>query len=117
MTELDRVIGHSLTEALIRGEAQGLPPIPQRWRAAVAEVAGCCHENRFVYLVTTEPKFLDVNPSWRPGVWILDHIAPDVAAHYVLHPRRCRQSLHARVRGSPARRFESDLRRRRVTEP
>jgi len=85
MSELDRVIGHSLTEALIRGEAQGLLPIPQRWRAAVAEVAGCCHQDRFVYLVATEPRFLDVQPLVGAGVWILDHIAPDVAAHYVLH--------------------------------
>jgi len=85
MSELDRVIGHSLTEALIRGEAQGLPPIPQRWRAAVAEVAGCCRQDRFVYLVATEPRFLDVQSLVGAGVWILDHIAPDVAAHYVLH--------------------------------
>jgi hypothetical protein len=81
MTELDRVIGHSLTEALIRGEAAGLPPIPQRWRAAVAEVAACCHENRLSIL--SPPSRSYVQPSWRPR---LDpDLLPDVAAHYVLH--------------------------------
>lgn len=85
MAELDRVIGRSLTEALIRGEAQGLPRIPQRWRAAVAEVAACCEEHQFVYLTTTKSTFLDVEPLVEAGVWILDRIAPDVAEHYVRH--------------------------------
>ena len=52
MAELDRVIGRSLTEALIRGEAQGLPRIPAQWRMAVAEVAECCREDQFVYLTS-----------------------------------------------------------------
>lgn len=85
MAELDRLIGHSLAEALIRGEVQGLPPIPQRWRAALAEVAGCSQRDRFAYLASADSKFLDVEPLVEAGVWILDRIAPDVAEHYVRH--------------------------------
>jgi hypothetical protein len=85
MSELDRIIGCSLTEALIRGEAQGLPKIPARWRMAVAEVAACCQEHQFVYLVTTESTFIDVEPLVEAGVWLLDRIAPDVVEHYAEH--------------------------------
>src|SRR4030095_2202790 len=85
MSELDRIIGCSLTEALIRGEAQGLPKIPTRWRMAVAEVAACCQEHQFVYMATTDSTFIDVEPLVEAGVWLLDHIAPDVAEHYAAH--------------------------------
>ena len=78
MAELDRIIGHSLTEALIRGEAQGLPRIPARWRMAVAEIAACCREQEFAYLTATESTFVDVEPLVEAGVWILDRIAPAV---------------------------------------
>ena len=85
MAELDHVIGRSLTEALIRGEAQGLPPIPTRWRAAVAEVAECSQDTEFIHLQPTRSSFVDVGPLVDYGVWILDRIAPDVADHYVRH--------------------------------
>lgn len=85
MPELDRVIGRSLTEALIRGEAQGLPPIPTQWRAAVADVAECSQDSHFVHLTTARASFVDVEPLVDYGVWILDRIAPDVAEHYVRH--------------------------------
>ena len=85
MPELDRLIGHSLLEALIRGEAQGLPRIPQQWREAVTEVAARCQQHQFVYLETVGTEFLDVEPLVDAGVWILDRIAPEVAEHYVLH--------------------------------
>jgi hypothetical protein len=84
MAELDTEIGHSLTAALARGEAQGLPKVPEHWRAAIAEVAACCHEHQFVYLQSAGSKFLDVEPLVDAGVWILDRIAPEVAEHYVL---------------------------------
>ena len=85
MTELDRIIGCSLTEALIRSEAQGLPAIPARWRMEVAEIAACCQEHEFVYMATTDSTFIDVEPLVEAGVWILDRIAPDVAEHYAEH--------------------------------
>ena len=85
MTELDRIIGCSLTEALIRSEAQGLPRIPERWQMAVAEVAGCCQERQFVHMTTTGSTFVDVEPLVEAGVWLLDRIAPDVADHYAEH--------------------------------
>lgn len=85
MAELDRVIGRSLTEALIRGEAQGLPPIPQQWRVAVAEVARCCQDDQFLHLPAAKSSFVNVDPLVDFGVWTLDRIAPDVAEHYVHH--------------------------------
>lgn len=85
MAELDRLIGRSLTEALIRGEAQGLPPIPQQWRAAVAEVAKCGRDDQFFHLQAGNASFVNVDPLVDFGVWILDRIAPDVAEHYVRH--------------------------------
>ena len=74
-----------MTAALACGEAQGLPPLPSRWQAAIAEVAPCCQERQFVYFAPSEPKFLDVEPLVEAGVWMLDRIAPDVADHYVRH--------------------------------
>jgi hypothetical protein len=85
MSELDRIIGCSLTEALIRGEAQGLPSIPARWRMAVAEIAACCQEDQFLYFTTTDSTFIDVEPLVEAGVWLLDCIAPDVVEHYAQH--------------------------------
>jgi hypothetical protein len=85
MAELHTEIGHSLTKALARGEAQGLPPIPIRWRAGIAAIAACCQDHQFVYRVTPDERVLDVEPLIEAGVWILDRIAPDVAEHYVLH--------------------------------
>jgi hypothetical protein len=85
MTELDRIIGCSLTEALIRSEAQGVPRIPERWQMAVAEVAACCQERQFAYMTTAESTFIDVEPLVEAGVWLLDRIAPDVADHYAEH--------------------------------
>ena len=85
MTELDRIIGCSLTEALIRGEAQGLPAIPERWRMAVAEIAACCQGDQFVYFTTTDSTFIDVEPLVEAGVWLLDRIATDVVEHYAEH--------------------------------
>src|SRR5512147_2181739 len=81
MTELDRIIGCSLTEALIRSEAQGLPRIPDRWQMAVAEVAACCQEHQFAYMTTTASTFVDVEPLVEAGVWLLDRIAADVVDH------------------------------------
>lgn len=85
MSELDRIIGCSLTEALIRGEAQGLPRIPSRWAMAVGEIAACCQRHEFVHLATTESTFIDVEPLVEAGVWLLDRIATDVTEHYAEH--------------------------------
>ncbi len=83
--ELRAGIGHSLAKALARSEAQGMPPIPEPWRAAVAEIAPFHQEGRFVYLVTPEDAFPDVDPLVAAGIFVLDAIAPDVATHFVVH--------------------------------
>ena len=62
-----------------------MPPVPEKWRAAVAEIAPCHQDGQFVYLVTPEGAFPDVDPLVAAGIFILDAIAPDVARHFVVH--------------------------------
>jgi len=85
MALLRTEIGHSLTKALAQCEAQGMPPVPTRWRAAIAEIAACHQNRQFVYLAAPENAFPDINPLVDAGVWILDRIAPQVVEHFVLH--------------------------------
>jgi hypothetical protein len=83
LLDLRRDVGHSLCKALARSEADGLPPIPEPWRAAVAEIAPCHQDAQFVYLVTLGDTFPDLDPLVDAGIFILDRIAPDVAAQFV----------------------------------
>lgn len=83
--ELNARIGHSLAKALARSEAQGMPPVPKPWRAAVAEIAPCHQDGQFVYLAAPKGAFPDVDPVVAAGIFILDAIAPDVATHFVVH--------------------------------
>jgi hypothetical protein len=83
--ELSAGIGHSLATALAWSEAQGMAPIPDPWRAAVAEIAPCHQDGQFVYLVAPPGAFPDVDPLVAAGVFVLDAIAPDVATHFVAH--------------------------------
>ena len=85
VSELQTGIGHSLAKALARSEAQGMAPIPEPWRAAVAEIAPCHQDGQFVYLVAPEGAFPDVDPLVAAGIFVLDAIAPDVATHFVVH--------------------------------
>lgn len=78
-------IGHSLAKALARSEAQGLPPIPEPWREAVAEIAFCHQDRHFVYLSAPHGAFPSVDPLIGAGIFVLDSIAPDVARHFVTH--------------------------------
>ena len=78
-------IGRSLMKALARSEAQGLPPIPAPWRKSVAEIASCHQETQFVYLVTPEDAFPELDSLIGAGIFVLDSIAPDVARHFVVH--------------------------------
>lgn len=85
LDDVRRDVGRSLYKALARSEAQGLPPIPAPWRAAVAEIAPCHQDAQFVYLVTPEGTFPDLDPVVNAGIFILDRIAPDVAVQFVVH--------------------------------
>jgi hypothetical protein len=80
-----RDVGHSLCKALARSEAEGLPAIPAPWRAAVAEIAPCHQDAQFVYLITAEGAFPDLDPVVDAGIFILDRIAPDVAVQFVVN--------------------------------
>ncbi len=83
--ELRTGIGHSLAMALARSEARGMPSIPEPWRTAVAEIAPCHQDAQFVFLVTPDDAFPDVDPLVAAGIFVLDAIAPDVATHFVVH--------------------------------
>jgi hypothetical protein len=85
MAELHQDIGHSLTAALARSEASGLPAMPERCRAAIDLLAPCHQDAQFVYLTAPATAFPDIDPLIDAGVWILDWIAPDVVEHFVLH--------------------------------
>ena len=78
-------VGHSLSKALARSEAQGMPAIPEPWRAAVAEIAPCHQDEQFVFLAAPDGTFPDVDPLVAAGIFVLDAIAPDVAKHFVVH--------------------------------
>ena len=83
--ELRTHVGRSLSKALARSEAQGLPRIPAPWRAAVAEIAFCHQDAQFVYLATPMGAFPELDPLIGAGIFVLDSIAPDVARHFVVH--------------------------------
>jgi len=83
--ELRTEVGHSLSKALARSEAQGMPPIPEPWRGAVAEIALCHRDDQFVFLAAPDGTFPDVDPLVAAGIFVLDAIAPDVATHFVVH--------------------------------
>jgi hypothetical protein len=85
MSELNHEIGHSLQRALERCEAQGLPRIPEPWRAAIVAVAAFHRDRQFVYPSAPDSSYPDVEPLVDAGVWILDRIAPDIVDHYIAH--------------------------------
>lgn len=76
-------VGRSLAKALARSEAEGLPPMPAPWRAAVAEIGLYHQESQFAYLTTPEDAFPELDPLIGAGIFVLDSIAPDVARHFV----------------------------------
>ena len=77
--------GRSLVRALAQCEAQGMPPMPARWQPEFRALAECHQDHGFEYFTAAEDAFPDVGPLVDAGVWILDHAAPRVAAHYVQH--------------------------------
>ncbi len=85
MNALRTEVGHSLLAALTRCEALGLAPMPIRCREAIAFVAPCHQNEQFVYPATPAKAFPDIDPLIDAGVWILDHIAPEVVEHFVTH--------------------------------
>jgi hypothetical protein len=85
MSDLNLEVGHSLQRALERCEAQGLPPIPEAWRAAIVAIAPFHQDSQFVYPSTPDASYPQVEPLVDAGVWILDRIAPDIVEHYIVH--------------------------------
>ncbi|MBK9703005.1 MAG: hypothetical protein IPO75_05820 [Betaproteobacteria bacterium] len=85
MTALRAELGHSLSKALARCEAQGMPRLPARYRSAIETLSPCHGDTQFVHLATARNVFPDIDPLVDAGVWILDWIAPHVVEHYVVH--------------------------------
>ena len=85
MSDLNLEVGHSLQRALERCEAQGLPRIPEPWRAAIVAVAPFHQDSHFIYPSAPDSSYPDVEPLVDAGVWILDRIAPDIVEHYIVH--------------------------------
>jgi hypothetical protein len=82
-TELRTRIGHSLVNAMTLCQAQGMPPLPTQWQLPFRDLAACHTDRGFEYFVATEDAYAEISPLVDAGVWILDHVAPIVADHYV----------------------------------
>ncbi|HET7098410.1 MAG TPA: hypothetical protein VFJ68_13555 [Casimicrobiaceae bacterium] len=82
-TELRSRLGHSLVEAMALCEAHGMPPLPAQWQPAFRDLATCHTDRGFEYFVTADDAYAEISPLVDAGVWILDHVAPIVAGHYV----------------------------------
>ena len=78
-------VGHSLSAALARSEAQGISPLPAPCRAAVMEIAPCHQAGQFVFLTAPDGAFPEIDPLVAAGIFVLDAIATDVATHFVVH--------------------------------
>jgi hypothetical protein len=81
--ELRSRLGHSLTEAMTLCEAHGLPPLPAQWQPAFRDLAACHTDRGFEYFVAAEDAYAEISPLVDAGAWILGHVAPIVADHYV----------------------------------
>ena len=81
--ELRAHLGHSLAKAMALCEARGMPPLPEQWRPAFGDLAACHTDRGFEYFVAAEDVVAEVSPLVDAGVWILGHVAPIVADHYV----------------------------------
>src|SRR5262245_64098385 len=64
-------------------ESQGMPPLPEHWQPAFRDLVACHTDRGFEYFVAPEDAFAEISPLVDAGVWILDHVAPIVADHYV----------------------------------
>ena len=78
-------VGHSLVEAMNRCVALGLPPLPANAREAIEAIAPYHQQDRFQYFACDHDEFPRLDPLVLAGLWILEHAAEDVAAHYVKH--------------------------------
>jgi hypothetical protein len=115
VAQLRAEVGHSLMKALARSEEKGLASVPPRFRSAISQVAYYHQNTHFLYRVTSESTFPDVDPVVDAGIYVLDCIAPDVAEHFVAQlggaatptvetfVRRLRADLSATAGGAPAR--------------
>ncbi|HVN36166.1 MAG TPA: hypothetical protein VMU96_13040 [Casimicrobiaceae bacterium] len=81
--EIRTGLGHSLTKAMALCEVHGMPPLPEHWTGAFSDLAACHTDRGFEYFVAAEDAYAEVSPLIDAGVWILGHVAPIVAEHYV----------------------------------
>jgi len=81
--ELRNHLGHSLAKAMALCEARGMRPLPAQWQPMFHDLAACHTDRGFEYFVAAEDAYAEISPLVDAGAWILDHVAPIVADHYV----------------------------------
>ena len=81
--ELRSRVGHSLVKAMALCEARGMPALPGEWQSAFQDLAACHTDRGFEYFVPEDDAYAEIAPLVDAGVWILGHVAPIVAEHYV----------------------------------
>ena len=81
--ELRSLAGHSLVKAMALCSERGMPPLPEKWQSAFQGIAACHTDRGFQYFAAADDAYAEVSPLVDAGVWILDHVAPIVADHYV----------------------------------
>lgn len=81
--ELRSRLGHSLEKAMALCEEHGMPRLPDEWQPAFRDLAACHTDRGFEYFVSSDDAYAEISPLVDAGVWILDHVAPIVAKHYV----------------------------------
>ena len=84
-SELRSRLGHSLVKAMALCEAHEMPPLPAQWQPAFRDLAACHTDRGFEYFVSEDDAYAEIGPLVDAGVWILGHVAPIVADHYVRH--------------------------------
>jgi hypothetical protein len=83
--DLSARIGHSLLDALQEAIARGLPPPPVEVVRAIRFIAPHHRDDQFHYLAARYGEFADLTPLLAAGTWILDRIAAEVVADYLVY--------------------------------
>ena len=60
-----------------------MPALPGEWQSAFQDLAACHTDRGFEYFVPEDDAYAEIAPLVDAGVWILGHVAPIVAEHYV----------------------------------
>ena len=76
---------HSLPRALREAIARGLPTPPREVTEALNAIAPHHQDTQFIYVPSDQGAFPDLAPLFAAANWLLEAIAPVVAADYTAH--------------------------------